>query len=208
MGCRNARRRSEREKRGRAHGPTNTEVTWSPRSGLRYLNIVRGGIVNPPRSRVAGVRERVRICCSWRLLPLRWTHLSAIRPFRIRGGLPGPLHPTIRVRSEGEEDPLTTGGLPTHRDPCGRTPIRGDVFLHPRGPIEGPRGGCGGSGPRGTRPSLGPTPARWRRMPPTLTANRYLSIESRMERFSGEIEIPMAALDLLFWSRETGEIFK
>ena len=47
-----------------------------------------------------------------------------------------------------------------------------------------------------------------RRMPPTLTANRYRAIESRMERFSGDIEIPMAALDLLFWSRETGEIFK
>src|SRR5439155_703107 len=47
-----------------------------------------------------------------------------------------------------------------------------------------------------------------RPMPPTLTANRYLAIDSRMERFSGYIEIPMAALDLLFWSRETGEIFK
>jgi N-glycosylase/DNA lyase len=47
-----------------------------------------------------------------------------------------------------------------------------------------------------------------RRMPATLTANRYLAIESRMERFSEEVRIPMAALDLLFWSRETGEIFK
>jgi len=46
------------------------------------------------------------------------------------------------------------------------------------------------------------------RMPATLTAKRYLAIESRMERFSDDIEIPMAALDLLFWSRETGEIFK
>ena len=46
------------------------------------------------------------------------------------------------------------------------------------------------------------------RMPTTLTANRYLAIESRMERFSDDIDIPMAALDLLFWSRETGEIFK
>jgi N-glycosylase/DNA lyase len=46
------------------------------------------------------------------------------------------------------------------------------------------------------------------RMPATLTANRYLAIESRMERFSDHVEIPMAALDLLFWSLETGEIFK
>jgi len=47
-----------------------------------------------------------------------------------------------------------------------------------------------------------------RRMPPTLTAKRYVEIESRMERFARDVDIPMAALDLVFWSRETGEIFK
>jgi len=47
-----------------------------------------------------------------------------------------------------------------------------------------------------------------RRLPRTLTARRYLDIETRTERFSNEIGIPMSALDLLFWSRETGEIFK
>jgi len=47
-----------------------------------------------------------------------------------------------------------------------------------------------------------------RRLPATLTAKRYLEIESRMERFARDVEIPMAALDLVFWSRETGEIFK
>ncbi len=47
-----------------------------------------------------------------------------------------------------------------------------------------------------------------RRPPRTLTANRYLEIEARMERFSQAVGIPMAALDLVFWSRETGEIFK
>ena len=46
------------------------------------------------------------------------------------------------------------------------------------------------------------------RMPTSLTPNRYLRIESRMERFSDAVGIPMAALDLLLWSRETGEIFK
>ena len=46
------------------------------------------------------------------------------------------------------------------------------------------------------------------RMPHTLTAKRYLEIESRMERFARDVDIPMAALDLVFWSRETGEIFK
>lgn len=47
-----------------------------------------------------------------------------------------------------------------------------------------------------------------RQMPDALTPKRYLSIESRMERFSDAVGIPMAALDLVFWSRETGEIFK
>jgi len=46
-----------------------------------------------------------------------------------------------------------------------------------------------------------------RRLPRTLTPKRYLEIERQIERFSKEIGIPMAALDLLFWSRETGEIF-
>ena len=47
-----------------------------------------------------------------------------------------------------------------------------------------------------------------RSMPHTLTTKRYLAIENRMEQFSREVEIPMAMLDLIFWSRETGEIFK
>jgi len=45
-------------------------------------------------------------------------------------------------------------------------------------------------------------------MPHTLTARRYVEIEARMERFSRDVGIPMAMLDLIFWSRETGEIFK
>jgi len=45
-------------------------------------------------------------------------------------------------------------------------------------------------------------------MPRSLTSKRYLAIESRMKRFADEVKIPMAAIDLLFWSRETGEIFK
>lgn len=47
-----------------------------------------------------------------------------------------------------------------------------------------------------------------RRMPASLTPARYLAIEARMEAFARDVGIPMAALDLLFWSRETGEIFK
>lgn len=47
-----------------------------------------------------------------------------------------------------------------------------------------------------------------RALPTSLTGRRYLAIEDRMHRFSDRVGIPMAALDLLFWSRETGEIFK
>lgn len=47
-----------------------------------------------------------------------------------------------------------------------------------------------------------------RRPPRSLTPRRYLAIEERMRHFSERVGIPMAALDLLFWSRETGVIFK
>lgn len=45
-------------------------------------------------------------------------------------------------------------------------------------------------------------------IPRTLTRKRYLDIEGRMRRFSERLGIPLAELDLLFWSEETGEIFK
>jgi len=35
-----------------------------------------------------------------------------------------------------------------------------------------------------------------------------LEIEEKLRRFAAEIGIPIADLDLLFWSRETGWIFK
>lgn len=47
-----------------------------------------------------------------------------------------------------------------------------------------------------------------RRLPRSLPSHRYLLIEERMRRFADEVGIGMAALDLVFWSRETGEIFK
>jgi N-glycosylase/DNA lyase len=47
-----------------------------------------------------------------------------------------------------------------------------------------------------------------RAVPDALTRKRYLEIEDRVRRFSSEVHIPIAALDLLFWSRETGEVFK
>jgi len=45
-------------------------------------------------------------------------------------------------------------------------------------------------------------------VPATLTKKRYLEIEEKVRQFSKEIGIPMADLDLLLWSKETGWIFK
>ncbi len=45
-------------------------------------------------------------------------------------------------------------------------------------------------------------------VPVSLTKKKYLDIEERLRRFSREINIPMGELDLLFWSKETGWIFK
>ncbi len=44
--------------------------------------------------------------------------------------------------------------------------------------------------------------------PKTLTKKQYLSLENKLLEFSDKINIPMDELDLLFWSNETGEIFK
>ena len=45
-------------------------------------------------------------------------------------------------------------------------------------------------------------------IPKMLSRKKYFEIEKKMIDFSKEIEIPMAHLDLLFWYKETGEIFK
>ena len=46
------------------------------------------------------------------------------------------------------------------------------------------------------------------RMPASLTPRRYLAIEGRMVHFTRSLGISMGVLDLLWWSRQTGEIFK
>lgn len=46
------------------------------------------------------------------------------------------------------------------------------------------------------------------RMPPSLTPRRYLAIEARLQRFAADVGVPAGVLDLLWWSRQTGEIFK
>lgn len=46
------------------------------------------------------------------------------------------------------------------------------------------------------------------KIPKTLSKKQYLSIEEKFKRFSQRVKIPIDHLDLLFWSQETGEIFK
>ena len=45
-------------------------------------------------------------------------------------------------------------------------------------------------------------------IPRSITKKCYLSLENKMKEFSMKINIPLAELDLLFWSEETGEVFK
>jgi len=47
-----------------------------------------------------------------------------------------------------------------------------------------------------------------RDIPKTLTRKKYLEIEKKLRGFSGKIKIPVSHLDLLFWSAETGNIYK
>ena len=46
------------------------------------------------------------------------------------------------------------------------------------------------------------------KLPDTINGKTYLLIEKKMKKFAKKVKIPMDHLDLLFWSRETGEIFK
>ncbi len=45
-------------------------------------------------------------------------------------------------------------------------------------------------------------------VPKTMTQSKYMEIEDKMRLFSEKMGIPMDELDLLFWSMETGEVFK
>jgi N-glycosylase/DNA lyase len=45
-------------------------------------------------------------------------------------------------------------------------------------------------------------------VPKSLTPRKYVEIEDKMKKFCKKNNIPLAHLDLLFWSEETGEIFK
>ncbi len=45
-------------------------------------------------------------------------------------------------------------------------------------------------------------------IPQALSKNTYLEIENKMRNFSHYVNIPFNHLDLLFWYKQTGEIFK
>jgi N-glycosylase/DNA lyase len=45
-------------------------------------------------------------------------------------------------------------------------------------------------------------------IPQSMSRSKYLEIEKNMIKFAKKIDIPLSHLDLLFWSKETGEIFK
>ncbi|MDR0956547.1 MAG: N-glycosylase/DNA lyase [Endomicrobium sp.] len=45
-------------------------------------------------------------------------------------------------------------------------------------------------------------------VPKTLTTKTYLEIEKRMQNFAKRTRIPMSHLDMLFWCKNTGGIFK
>lgn len=46
------------------------------------------------------------------------------------------------------------------------------------------------------------------RMPRSLTPRRYRAIEARLQQFADSVGVSVGVLDLLWWSRQTGEIFK
>ena len=46
------------------------------------------------------------------------------------------------------------------------------------------------------------------KIPETINERKYLEIEEKMRNFANDLRIPLAELDILFWSKETGFIFK
>ncbi|MGM0441408.1 MAG: N-glycosylase/DNA lyase [Elusimicrobiota bacterium] len=46
------------------------------------------------------------------------------------------------------------------------------------------------------------------KIPGTISRKKYFEIEEKMKDFSSKISIPLDALDLLFWYKETGYFFK
>ncbi len=45
-------------------------------------------------------------------------------------------------------------------------------------------------------------------IPESISKNKYLFLEQKFKDFSKQVNIPLDELDLLFWSMETGRVFK
>ena len=45
-------------------------------------------------------------------------------------------------------------------------------------------------------------------IPSSMSKKKYIEIERKMKEFSRSANIPISHLDLVFWCKETGEIFK
>jgi len=45
-------------------------------------------------------------------------------------------------------------------------------------------------------------------IPKSINKNRYLELEQKFIKFSQDIKIPLVDLDLLFWAKQTGFVFK
>lgn len=46
------------------------------------------------------------------------------------------------------------------------------------------------------------------KIPKTLSTEKYFEIEEKMKQFSNALGIPASELDLLWWAKETGKVFK
>ncbi len=47
-----------------------------------------------------------------------------------------------------------------------------------------------------------------RKIPATISKKTYLELEEKMRKFAQRVKIPLRELDLLFWSNQTGFVFK
>lgn len=47
-----------------------------------------------------------------------------------------------------------------------------------------------------------------KKIPASISKYTYIDIENKMKKFSKKIKIPIEDLDLLFWAKETGHVFK
>jgi thermostable 8-oxoguanine DNA glycosylase len=45
-------------------------------------------------------------------------------------------------------------------------------------------------------------------IPKNINKNKYLELEQKFIKFSEDIKIPLVDLDLLFWAKQTGVVFK